>query len=66
MILNLYEPTNGSVLLDETDTRQLDPVDLRRAVGVVPQEPFLFMGSIKDNITIGEQYATDEEIIRSG
>ncbi len=65
VILNLYEPTNGSVLLDETDTRQLDPVDLRRAVGVVPQEPFLFMGSIKDNITVGEQYASDEEIIKA-
>jgi len=65
VILNLYEPTSGSVLLDKTDTRQLDPVDLRRAVGIVPQEPFLFMGTIKDNITIGEQYATDEEILRA-
>ncbi|NQY95243.1 MAG: ATP-binding cassette domain-containing protein, partial [Campylobacteraceae bacterium] len=66
VILNLYEPSSGSVLLDETDTRQLDPVDLRRAIGVVPQEPFLFMGTIKDNITIGEQYASDEEILRAG
>lgn len=65
VILNLYEPTNGSVLLDGTDTRQLDPIDLRRAVGIVPQEPFLFMGTIKDNITVGEQYATDEEILRA-
>ena len=65
VILNLYEPTSGSVLLDETDTRQIDPVDLSRAIGIVPQEPFLFMGSIKDNITIGEQYATDEEILRA-
>jgi len=65
VILNLYEPSSGSVLLAETDTRQLDPVDLRRAVGIVPQEPFLFMGTIKDNITIGEQYASDEEILRA-
>jgi len=64
VMLNLYEASSGSVLLDDTDTRQLDPIDLRRAVGVVPQEPFLFMGTIKDNITVGEQYATDEEIIR--
>ena len=62
LIMNLYEPTNGSVLVDNVDTRQVDPVDLRRAIGMVPQEPFLFMGSIKDNITIGEQYASDEEI----
>lgn len=65
MLINLYEPTNGSVLIDGVDTRQIDPVDLRNAIGVVPQEAFLFMGSIKDNITIGEQYATDEEILRA-
>ncbi len=64
LILNLHEPTSGSVLVDGVDTRQIDPVDLRRAIGMVPQEPFLFMGSIKDNITIGEQYATDEEILK--
>lgn len=64
LILNLHEPTSGSVLVDGVDTRQIDPVDLRRAIGMVPQEPFLFMGSIKDNITIGEQFATDEEILK--
>ncbi len=64
LILNLHEPTSGSVLVDGVDTRQIDPVDLRRSIGMVPQEPFLFMGSIKDNITIGEQYATDEEILK--
>ena len=63
LILNLYEPKSGSVLIDEVDTRQIDPIDLRHAVGCVPQEPFLFMGSIKDNITIGEQYISDEELI---
>ena len=65
LLLNLYEPTKGSVLVDNTDIRQIDPVDLRRAIGYVPQEPFLFMGSIKDNITIGEQYATDEQILKA-
>ena len=55
LLMNLYEPTRGSVLIDRTDIRQIDPVDLRRAIGCVPQEPFLFMGSVKDNITIGEQ-----------
>lgn len=64
LIMNLYEPTNGSVLIDEVDTRQIDPIDLRHAVGVVPQEPFLFMGTIKDNITIGEQYVSDEELLK--
>lgn len=63
LIMNLYEPTSGSVLIDQTDIRQIDPVDLRKSIGCVPQEPFLFMGTIKDNITIGEQYVTDEEIL---
>ncbi|WP_072682310.1 type I secretion system permease/ATPase [Arcobacter sp. LA11] len=64
LILNLYEPKSGSVLIDGVDTRQIDPIDLRHAVGCVPQEPFLFMGTIKDNITIGEQYVADEELLK--
>ena len=50
--------------LDDLDTRQIDPTDLRQAIGTVPQEPFLFMGSIKDNLTIGEQFVSDEELLR--
>lgn len=65
LIMNLYEPTKGSVLIDNVDIRQIDPVDLRQAIGSVPQEPFLFMGTIKDNITIGEQYVSDEELLRA-
>ena len=64
LIMNLYEPSKGSVLIDGLDTRQIDPTDLRHAIGCVPQEPFLFMGSIKDNLTIGEQYVSDEELLR--
>ncbi len=64
LIMNLYEPKSGSVLIDGVDTRQIDPIDLRHAVGCVPQEPFLFMGTIKDNITIGEQYVSDEELLK--
>lgn len=65
LLMNLYEPSEGSILVDNTELRQIDPVDLRRAIGYVPQEPFLFMGTIKDNITIGDQFATDEEILRA-
>ncbi len=65
LLMNLYGPTHGSILIDQTDIRQIDPVDLRQSIGCVPQEPFLFMGSIKDNITIGEQYATDEEVLEA-
>lgn len=63
LIMNLYEPKSGSVLIDKTDIRQIDPVDLRKSIGCVPQEPFLFMGSIKDNISIGEYNASDENIL---
>lgn len=65
LLMNLYEPTRGSILIDKTDIRQIDPVDLRRAIGCVPQEAFLFMGTVKDNITIGEQFATDEQILKA-
>lgn len=65
LLQNLYVPTKGSILIEKTDVRQIDPVDLRRAIGVVPQESFLFMGSVKDNITIGEPFATDEEILNA-
>ena len=64
LLMNLYSPIKGSILIDNTDINHIDPVDLRKSIGCVPQEPFLFMGSIKDNITIGEQYATDEEVLR--
>ena len=64
LIMNLYEPTSGSVLVSGLDVRQIDPTDLRHAIGNVPQEPFLFMGTIKDNLTIGEQYISDEELLR--
>ncbi len=65
LLMNLYEPTEGSILVDNTELRQIDPVDLRRSIGYVPQEPFLFMGTIKDNITIGDQFATDEEVLKA-
>ncbi|UTJ06926.1 type I secretion system permease/ATPase [Arcobacter roscoffensis] len=65
LLQNLYVPKKGSILIEKTDVRQIDPVDLRRSIGVVPQEPFLFMGSVKDNITIGEPFATDEEILKA-
>jgi len=63
LILILYSPSHGSVSIDYTDVRQIEPSDLRKAIGSVPQEAFLFMGTIKSNITIGEPYATDEEIV---
>ncbi len=65
LVLNLFTPKSGSILVDGTDVRQIDPIDLRKSIGYVPQEPFLFLGTIKDNITIGENFVSDEEIIEA-
>ena len=65
LLMNLYESDEGSILVDNTELRQIDPVDLRKAIGYVPQEPFLFMGSIKDNITIGDQFVSDEDVLKA-
>lgn len=55
LVLGLYQPTEGSVLIDGVDARQIDPVDLRRAIGHVPQDPMLFYGSLKHNLLVGRR-----------
>jgi ATP-binding cassette subfamily C protein LapB len=63
LALALYQPTEGAVLLDGVDTRQIDPADLRRAIGHVPQDPTLFYGSLKQNVAMGAPYADDATIL---
>lgn len=53
LLLGLYAPTSGAVLLDGVDLRQFDPVQLRRHIGYVPQDVSLFFGSLRDNIVAG-------------
>ncbi len=65
LLVNLYQPTNGAVLLDGTDVRQIDPGDLRRSVGAVQQSPNLFYGSVRENITMGHETAPDRAVVRS-
>ena len=62
LLLNIYEPESGSVQIDGTDVRQIDPADLRRAIGVVQQSPQLFYGSVRENITMGNQTVPDYAI----
>jgi ATP-binding cassette, subfamily B, bacterial len=57
-----YDPTAGAVTLDGVDLRDIAGAELRRAVAVVPQEPYLFDGSIADNIRLGRPEATDDEV----
>ncbi|MEE9452378.1 MAG: ATP-binding cassette domain-containing protein, partial [Gammaproteobacteria bacterium] len=65
MLLSLYAPTSGSILIDNTDQQQIDPADLRFRIGYVPQDLVLLYGTVKDNISIGAAYVDDEEILRS-
>jgi len=65
LILGLYRPVSGAVLIDGIDLRQLDPGELRRNIGYVPQDVVLFYGSLRDNLTIGAPYAEDEDILRA-
>ncbi len=65
LLINLYEPTSGSVQIDGTDVRQIDPGDLRRNVGAVQQSPQLFFGSVRQNITMGHETAPDSAVLRA-
>ncbi|OHD98592.1 MAG: ABC transporter [Sulfurimonas sp. RIFCSPLOWO2_12_FULL_36_74] len=63
LILGLYEPTDGSVLIDGIDIKQIDPADLRRNISYVPQDVVLFQGTLKDNIILRSPDASDENIL---
>jgi ATP-binding cassette subfamily C protein LapB len=57
LILGLYQPTAGSILIDGVDIRQIDPAELRRCVGYVQQDTHLFYGTMRDNLTIASPHA---------
>jgi ATP-binding cassette subfamily C protein LapB len=63
LILKLYAPTAGTLLLDGIDLNQIDPADVRRAIGYVPQDPVLFYGTLKHNLTIATPFASDEDVL---
>lgn len=65
LMLGLYEPAAGAVLVDGVDLRQLDPADLRRNIGYVSQDSMLFFGTLRENIAIGAPYADDRAIIEA-
>ena len=63
LICRFYDVTDGSIELDGTDIRQLKIADYRSQIGLVLQEPFLFFGTIADNIAYGKPGATREDIV---
>ncbi|CAN5138625.1 N/A [soil metagenome] len=62
LVARFYDPTRGAVLVDGHDLRSVTQASLRRQLGVVPQEAFLFSGTIGDNIAFGRPEATADEI----
>jgi len=62
LVIRFYDPTSGRVLIDGHDLRDVTLSSLRRQLGVVPQEPFLFAGTIRDNIAFANPEATDDEV----
>ena len=65
LILGLYRPISGAVLIDGIDQRQLDPAELRRQIGYVQQEVMLFYGTLRENITLGAPLADDRAVVRA-
>jgi len=65
LIPRLIDVTSGAVLIAGTDVRALDPAAVSAAVGLVPQKPYLFSGTVATNLRYGNQQATDEELWRA-
>uniref|UniRef100_A0A0E0EP56 ABC transporter B family member 1 n=1 Tax=Oryza meridionalis TaxID=40149 RepID=A0A0E0EP56_9ORYZ len=65
LVQRFYEPNSGRVLLDGRDLRKFNLRSLRRAMALVPQEPFLFAATIHDNIAYGREGATEAEVVEA-
>ncbi len=63
LLLRLYDPVEGEILFDETDHRDFSLSSLRRQMAIVPQDIFLFGGTIRENIAYGKPGATEEMIV---
>ncbi len=62
LILRLYEPTSGTILVDGIDINQINPADLRKNIGYVSQDIQLFKGTLKENIIYRSSYTDDDEL----
>ena len=65
LVTRFYDPTHGRVAIDGHDLRDVTLDSLRRQLGVVPQEPFLFAGTMRDNIAFARPSATDDEVMEA-
>jgi ATP-binding cassette subfamily B protein len=64
LVPRFYDVTRGSVLVDGVDVREVTLRSLRRSIGVIPQDPFLFSATVRENITFGAPGLPDEEVVR--
>ena len=65
LMCRFYDPTSGSITLDNINLKDISLQSLHRQLGIVPQEPFLFHGTIKENILFARPDATDEEVVEA-
>lgn len=65
LIIGLYSPTTGNILFGNVEQNQINPADLRYQIGFLPQDPVLFYGTVKENITFGAPYIEDEAILNA-
>ena len=65
LLLRFYDPQQGRILLDGHDLRELKLADLRRAIGLVSQDVFLFHGTVRENLSYGKPGATEAELRRA-
>lgn len=63
LVLGLYQPRSGAILIDGVDIRQLDPSQLRRNIGYVPQDVTLFFGSLKENILLAAPHLDNADLL---
>jgi len=65
LLQRYYDVTSGNVRINGIDVRELDLVDLRKRIGVVAQDPFLFDGSVRDNLLLAREGSSEEALIES-
>ena len=65
LILGLYLPTSGAILIDGIDSRQIDPAELRRSIAYVQQDTHLFYGSMRENITMSNPHVKDDQVLEA-
>lgn len=65
LLLGLYQPTSGTINFDGVDSKQIDPTEVRTAIGYVPQDLTLFQGTLRENIALGAPWADDTMILRA-